>query len=765
MRQFYKLLTGFALILFLASGCSKNEKKDLSIIPKPVSQTLLKGKFSLSPETKIIAESNDLRQSVVFLQNYLFTKFDIKTESVEKAPDKNYIQLFLADTIKNKEGYILKVSNSSVEITGSTGAGVFYGIQTFLQMLPPEAGPQKLINVPAVYIRDFPRFSYRGQHIDVARHFFSVEYIKNMLDVMAMNKLNILHWHLTEDQGWRIEIKKYPKLTEIGAWRDSTIIGSNNSYPRRYDKQRYGGFFTQEEIKEVVQYAKDRYITVIPEIEMPGHSLAALASYPEFSCTGGPFKVATEWGIFEDVYCPGKEGTFEFLESVLDEVIQLFPGEYIHIGGDEVPKTRWENCNDCQRRMRKEVLKDENELQSYFVKRIENYLNDKGKKLIGWDEIIEGGLPERATVMSWRGMSGGITAAKAHHYTIMTPRSPCYFWDYEGKYEEPLAAGGVVNSLSDVYNFDPVPEELNSEEAKYIMGAQGCAWAEYMISPEIAQYMIFPRQVGLAEALWSEKSQKNWDDFLKRMDDHYLRLDYYNMNYRVDYPANYGYVNRYLETQVQVELDNIVRNSEIRYTTDGSEPVKTSKLYEGPVTLNLETPVTLKSRTFMPNGKTSNVHTGVFVKMEWEKSVSPASAEPGLNFKYFKQQVVSADEIKGEPDSTGVIDAVKFPFNSINNFFAIEFNGYIKVPAKAVYDFSLSTSRGKAILYIDDMNVVDNSAGVPQRNQGSGKAALEEGYHNISLKYFAPNSGGQVRVGCKYNDNEVNEIPASWFYH
>ena len=497
MSQFINRFIVFGLIFPFVIGCSV-EEKDISIIPKPVSQKQLSGEFILGQDTKIITESNDFKQSANFLRNYINEKYGIQTEFTEKAPDKNYIRLYLTDTLKSKEGYLLKVRDNVVEVTGATDAGVFYGIQTFLQMLPPMAMQQKQITVQAVDIVDYPQFGWRGQHLDVGRHFFSVDFIKNMLDVMAMHKLNTFHWHLTEDQGWRIEIKKYPKFTQIGAWRDSTLIGSNRQYPAKYKRERYGGYYTQEEIKEIVQYAKERYITVIPEIEMPGHCLAALASYPELSCTGGPFEVATRWGIFKDVYCAGKEQTFEFLENILEEVIQLFPGEYIHIGGDEVPKTRWSNCKDCQRRIRVEGLKDEDELQSYFVQRIENFLNSKGKKLIGWDEIIEGGLPERATVMSWRGMDGGITAAKAHHHTVMTPWSPCYFYLYQGKYLEP-AAGNDYVPLDEVYKFYPIPEELNEKEAEYILGGQGCAWSEYMISAEIAEYMIYPRLSALAE--------------------------------------------------------------------------------------------------------------------------------------------------------------------------------------------------------------------------------------------------------------------------
>ncbi|MBN2864321.1 MAG: family 20 glycosylhydrolase [Bacteroidales bacterium] len=736
--------------------------KGPKIIPKPVNLKQMKGEFILGEGTRIIAETDELKQSGGFLIDFIKDKYGIQTGLSEKIPGKNYILLSLTDTLKNKEAYILKVKANSIEITGATGAGVFYGIQTLMQILPPGAQELKQLEVPVVDVFDYPQFGYRGQHLDVGRHFFPVDFVKNFLDVMAIHKLNTFHWHLTEDQGWRIEIKKYPNLTKVGAWRDSTLIGLSQQYPWKYETKRYGGFYTQEEIKEIVNYAKERYIKIIPEIEMPGHSLAALASYPELSCTGGPFTVATRWGIFEDVYCAGKEKTFEFLQDVLDEVIGLFPGEYIHIGGDEVPKTRWENCPDCQLRIRREGLKDEEELQSYFIQRIEEYLNSKGKKLIGWDEIIEGGLAERATVMSWRGMAGGITAAKAKHNTIMTPWTPCYFYVNQGKYQEPLAANDYT-PLDAVYDFYPVPEELTEEEAEYIMGGQGCAWSEHMVSTDVAEYMVFPRLTALAEVLWTPRSQKNWEDFLVRMDDQYLRLDYYNINYRVDYPSNYGFINRFLEEEVMVELSSIINDCEIRYTTNGSDPDESSNLYTGPIKLNLSSPVTLKSRTIMPNGRKSAVHSGEFVNLKWKEAFPAGSTEDGLRYLYYEGEVISIDEIHGNPDKTGVVDMVKLPNDFGNESFAIEYDGYITVPEQAVYDFVLSSERGKAVLYIDEMNVVDNTADLPLHFQETGKIALKEGTHKFRLKYFASSARGQLRIGCVYNDKGIGEIPASWF--
>ncbi len=765
MKTFVKYLFIIGFMYTLITGCTVKDQK-ISIIPKPVSQKIVKGNFVLKEGTAIVYDSEELKSTAGYLRNFIEEKYGIATSVSGDGSENRSVRLSLSDTIKNSEGYVLKIRKNGVEIAGADGAGVFYGIQSLLQMMPSSAGRLKQISVSSADIEDYPRFKWRGQHLDVARHFFPVEYVKNFIDVMAMHKLNTLHWHLTEDQGWRIEIKKYPKLTEIGAWRDSTIIGYNAQYPPRYKKERYGGFYTQEEIKEVVEYAKERHITVVPEIEMPGHCLSALAAYPELSCTGGPFSVAAKWGIFEDVFCAGKEAVYEFLIDVIDEVIPLFPDEYFHIGGDEVPKDRWEKCKDCQSKIKEEGLKDEHELQSYFVKRIEKYLHSKGKKLIGWDEILEGGLPERAIVMSWRGMDGGIAAARAHHYTIMTPWTPCYFYVYQGKYREPVA-GGNYTLLSDVYEFDPVPKELNEQEAKYILGGQGCAWSEYMPDEDIAEYMIFPRLSALSEVLWSDKSQKNWDDFLIRMDDHYLRLDYFDINYRVDYPADYAFINRFIEDEVEITLSNVINNSEIRYTTDGSEPVESSPLCTGPLKLNLgdNSPVVLKSVTFMPNGRRSAVHEGVFEKLEWQLSLDAANVESGLNFQYFEKEILSVDEVKGDPDKNGIIENVKFPDNAADNFFALVYEGYIKVPEKAVYDFNLSTSSGKGILMIGNMNVVDNTDELPRYYQRTGKIALEKGFHKFNLTYLTTIHRAGLKLGCTYNDKKVEEIPESWFFH
>jgi hexosaminidase len=437
------------------------------------------------------------------------------------------LSIIQSDTILPDGWYNLISSPEGIKITALSRTGLFYGIQSLIQVVDYE---NDVFSVPSFSIaEDYPGFAWRGMHLDVCRHFFSVDFVKRYIDLIAAHKMNRFHWHLTEDQGWRIEIKKYPKLTEIGAWRNGSMIGKYRD--NVVDSIRYGGFYTQDEIREVVAYAADRHITIVPEIEMPGHALAALAAYPEFSCTGGPFEVAKTWGVFDDVYCP-KEETFTFLEGVLDEVCQLFPGEYIHIGGDECPKTRWKTCVSCQKRMKDEGLKDEHELQSYFIQRIEKYLNSKGKKIIGWDEILEGGLAPNAAVMSWRGEKGGIAAAKQSHFVVMSPSSHCYFDHYQGdNLEEPLAIGGFT-PLEKVYSYKPIPDSLDNFERFYILGAQANLWTEYITTEAHAEYMVLPRMSALSEMLWSDENSRDYEDFTKRLRPFLKSLEKRGYHYR-----------------------------------------------------------------------------------------------------------------------------------------------------------------------------------------------------------------------------------------
>jgi hexosaminidase len=515
-------------ILFFLLACTYSAiySQDLSIIPKPVSIVTGKGAFWLSSRTKIKLEGSGLGKVANFLNAYLQKYYGFSLAIVHGGSDNQAIVLNFERMDHAISGaYQMKVGARGVYIAGDNEEGVFYGVQTLIQLLPAQTAAT--LAIPEVRITDYPRFVYRGLHLDVGRHFFSVDFIKQYIDFIALHKMNEFHWHLTEDQGWRIEIKKYPLLTQVGSCRKGTVLGHNTS---QYDSVPYCGYYTQQQVKEVVQYAADRYITVIPEIELPGHSSAALTAYPFLGCTGGPYQVQERWGVFKDIYCAGNDSVFQFLEDVLDEVMALFPSTYIHIGGDESPKDRWKACPKCQKRILDNHLKDEHELQSYFVQRIEKYLNSKGRKIIGWDEILEGGLAANATVMSWRGEQGGIDAANQHHRVIMTPGSYVYFDHAQLKNEDSLTIGGYL-PLQTVYNYEPVPKELVGNAQSYIQGAQANLWTEYVTNEAKAEYMLFPRLSALSEVLWSPKNQRNWEDFSVRMQTQYKRYDLWKVNY------------------------------------------------------------------------------------------------------------------------------------------------------------------------------------------------------------------------------------------
>jgi len=523
--------------LFVLSFVFAKAQNNLNLVPMPAEVKMGKGNFSLSPAAVILVKNGVDDASADFLNHCLQNNFGFSLKKV-KAAAANYIQLTTLQTlVPGKEGaYTLTVNKGNISISGQTASGTFYGMQTLLQLLPvkKEGSAQKKypLSIPQLSITDYPRFSYRGMHLDVGRHYFPVSFVKKYIDYLATYKFNTFHWHLTEDQGWRIEIKKYPNLTKVGACRNRTLIGRYGG--NNYDSTTYCGYYTQEEVKDIVQYATDRYITVIPEIEMPGHSTAALASYPYLGCTKGPYKVMDTWGVLDDVYCAGNDSTFTFLQNVLDEVMQLFPSKYIHIGGDECPKERWKKCPLCQLRIKNENLKDEHGLQSYFISRIEKYINSRGRNIIGWDEILEGGLAPNATVMSWRGEEGGIEAARQNHDVIMTPGNPVYFDHSQTKNEDSLTIGGY-NPLEAVYNYEPIPAVLNAEQAKHVLGAQANVWTEYMSYPGKVEYMIFPRIMALSEVLWSPAAKRNWNDFERRLPVLFERLDAAKINYSKAY--------------------------------------------------------------------------------------------------------------------------------------------------------------------------------------------------------------------------------------
>ena len=590
---------------FTVHGIAQNPPKKLSIVPRPAHVQFKSGSFTLLKSTVIVADqaNEQVKALAASLAERLraATGYPLKVRDLKGAPKSDAIVLTLAaDSVLSREGYQIDVTTARVRLKANEWPGLLYAAESFLQLLPAEAyssTPAARVSwrVPCVTVKDTPRFGWRGMHLDVVRHFFPKEFIYTYIDMLAMHKLNVFHWHLVDDQGWRLEIKKYPRLTDVGAWR----VDREDQPWRAREAQRegesatYGGFYTQEEARAIVAYAASKNITVVPEIEMPAHVTCALAAYPQFSCTGGPFTVPPGgvWPI-TDIYCAGNDSTFIFLEEVLAEVMDLFPSTFIHIGGDEATKTEWEQCDKCQDRIEAERLEDEAELQSYFVKRIEKYLVSKGRRLIGWDEILEGGLAPEATVMSWRGVAGGIDAARSGHDAVMTPTSYCYFDYYQGRQDlEPLAIGGFV-PLSMVYSYEPVPDSLTPEEAKHILGAQANLWTEFIPTPEHAQYMTLPRMAAIAEVTWSPKEGKEWTDFARRIEPQLRRYASRGYNFAPSALAvNYELRPDSSQKTVTVTLSNEMSSPDLRYTLDGTDPGPASKRFEKPIRLAKSTTI------------------------------------------------------------------------------------------------------------------------------------------------------------------------------
>lgn len=508
-----KILLSLILSLFVATGFATDASYD--VIPLPQSIVMVNGKsFILNSNTTIFCSSKDdlMQKNAYFLSCYIADLTGLKLKVSDIKPKKgNYIELLLNNkNIKGEEAYTININNKNIKISGFTSAGVFYGVQTLRKSLPICNAINNPIALPAAEIKDAPRFKYRGMMLDCSRHFFSIDFIKKFIDLIALHNMNTFHWHLNDDQGWRIEIKKYPKLVEIGSVRTGTVMGRNSDVD---DSIKYGGYYTQEQCREIVEYARQRHITVIPEIDMPGHMKAALASYPNLGCTGGPYKVGHNWGVYYDVLCIGNEDTFKFVEGVLDEVIDIFPSRYIHIGGDETPTKRWSECSKCEKIMQKEGLPI-NKLQAYFTNRIEKYLNSKGRSIIGWDEILDGDINKSATIMSWRGIEPGEKGAKMGHDVIMSPTSHCYF-DYaqtKEQYSEPLTQVHALD-VEQVYSLDPAPKTMSEESKKHILGVQANLWTEYISNPNLATYMLLPRMAALSEVQWTSPAQKDFKQF------------------------------------------------------------------------------------------------------------------------------------------------------------------------------------------------------------------------------------------------------------
>ncbi len=728
------LLSTVVLIARMNPGADKRGAA-ISIIPKPL--VLEKGSetFTLTKSTNIAikGDSGGLQQVAEQLAGRLRAATGYPITIVPYGSiqtTENSIVLALADDNKlGPEGYRLKAGKHSVLIEGLRPAGVFYGVQTFYQLLPVEVESNKVVtgiewSVPCVRIEDAPRFPWRGMHLDVGRHFFSKDSVKRYLDLMASYKMNTFHWHLTEDQGWRIEIKKYPRLTTVGAWRRETMG----------DCTPHGGFYTQDDVREIVNYARDRFITVVPEIEMPGHSLAALAAYPELSCSGGPFKVGTEWGVINDVYCAGNEKTFQFLEDVIDEVAGLFPGPFFHIGGDECPKLRWSNCKRCQERMVSNGLKNEQELQSYFVKRIEKMLAARGKRLVGWDEILEGGIAPNATVMSWRGIAGGIEAAKSGHDVVMTPTAYCYFDYYQALAGEPKAIGAFL-PIDTVYSYEPIPPDLSPDQAKHVLGAQGNVWSEWMPNYREVEYMASARMMALSEVVWSDKAGRNLADFLKRMTPHYKRLSIRDVNVRIPAPLGIG-GHRIIFQDTVATMNSPVPDAQIYYTLDGRTPSTSSQIYSKPIPIKGDQ--TLTAILVLPGGATSHAVTASFFAVDPHVN--------GVRYNYFEGVWDLLPELSIlKPTKSGqVFDISLEEVPRRWGAFALQFRCYVDIPNDGDYTLWLA-SDDRTRLYLDERELIhfDGTHGMAD---AMGKVNLVRGKHKLEVCYYRQGGAQDLSV-------------------
>ncbi|MEN8188012.1 MAG: family 20 glycosylhydrolase [Bacteroidota bacterium] len=632
MRLIYKSIA--LIFVFILNSCEKDKtftEGDIQIIPKPVELKLDKGVFQFSEDTQFVVANTSQKEIAKTLVNKFKKAAGWDLKVLDTKPQKNYIQ-FIIDESLTTEGYNLTVNKEIISIKASENAGFIYGLESIRQLLPVTIESKEIVSntdwvIPNLTIQDQPRFKWRGLMLDLSRHFFNKEYIKEVIDGLVMHKMNVLHLHLVDDQGWRIEIKKYPKLTEVGAWR---VDQEDKHWKEREsvtpeEKGTYGGFLTQADLKELVAYAQLKNIEIIPEIEMPAHVSSAVASYPELSCFEKPIGVPSG-GVWPntDIYCAGKDSTFEFLENVLLEVMDIFPSKYIHIGGDEATKTNWKICPHCKKRMKVEGLNDVEELQSYFVKRIEKFINSNGKKLVGWDEILEGGLAPDATVMSWRGVKGGLEAAEQGHDVVMTPGTHCYFDHYQGpQNEEPLAFGGFL-PLSKVYQFDPVVDGMSEEEASHVLGGQANLWSEFITTNEHSQYMIYPRLSALSETVWSPKELRDWKNFSSRITSMFKRYEYLGINYaKSAYLVTTDEKTDLKNRSVNLTFKNEFPNSDIRYNLNGSSLTENAKMFTEPIQLTETT--TVKASLFQndkPIGKefekTIKFHKGVGKKVTYK---------------------------------------------------------------------------------------------------------------------------------------------------
>ena len=729
----------------------------INVIPAPQSLVQHDGYFKLGNGTSFGAASPEAKTIAEFFAAKMRTATGYNIQVGEKG--NITLNLDAAADVPNEEGYTLEVTNQGATVTAKTAQGLFYGMQTFMQLLPAEIeSAQKVSGIawqaPLVSVKDAPRFGYRGIMLDPCRHFMPIENVKKFIDVLSLFKINRLHWHLTDDQGWRIEIKKYPKLQEIATKR---IEGEGTEH---------GGYYTQEEIKEVVAYAAEHFITVVPELELPGHEMAAIAAYPELSCKGEPGTPRIIWGVEDIVMCPGKEDMFNFLEDVIDEMVPLFPSEYFHIGGDECPKISWKDCPKCQARIKAEGLTAdknhtaEEKLQSYVIQRMEKYLETKDKKIIGWDEILEGGLAPSATVMSWRGEEGGIAAALMDHNVIMTPGGNGMYLDaYQGDSKiEPVTIGGYT-PLEKTYSYNPVPDTLAlMGKGNYVLGVQGNTWAEYMYTEEIREYMIFPRIIAVAEIGWTNLDRKDYKDFERRIENAYVRLDEHNMGYHIPLPEQPNGSCDFVAFTDKASLEfKTSRPVKMVYTLDGSEPTPASTAYTAPIEITETT--TLKIASVLPSGKMSRVRTIQVEKQALAPAKEVEKTTPGLTMQVFDGMYLNVKDLeaaKVQPKETKTIKST-FELRSqvktsesmrgVKQYAAIA-TGYVNIPEDGVYYISSDLEE----VWIDGKLLVNNGGEVKRFSRHDSSVALAKGLHEIKAVFLGHIIGGWP---SNWNDGSI----------
>ncbi len=753
-----------ALLLTCAPGAMAAQalatRPDLPLIPWPRSVERDAGSFRITRTTQIVAADPRLAPLAASAADLVEAELGWRPAVARRASGAAIVLALAPDTAGGPESYRLTVRPGGIGIRAPREQGLFYGLQTLRQLLGAGA------TVPAVRIADAPRFRYRGMHLDVARHFFPVDFVKRYIDLLSRYKINTFHWHLTDDQGWRLEIRRYPRLTSIGAWRKESILEKHFD-PYRGDGTPHGGFYTQDEVRDVVRHAAARHVTIVPEIEMPGHAQAAIAAHPSLACTKGPFEVSTVWGVDEDIFCPS-EATFQFLQNVLTEVMELFPGRYIHIGGDEAPKRRWKESPVAQAIMRRERLRTEEQLQSWFVRRIERFLSARGRRLIGWDEILEGGLAPQATVMSWRGMDGGIAAARQGHDVIMTPGSHLYFDHAQGDPElEPLSIGGNT-TLERVYGFEPVPPALTRAQARHILGAQANMWTEYLTTPAQVEFMMFPRLLALAEVVWSPKSSRDWEHFTSRLPAALGALDRLDVNYRVPHPEGLESDRLTLGDTAVVELTTLLPGaSEIRYTLDGTMPDSASPRYAAPLRIPVARgAVRVTARVFTPDGRASPPRSASVARTSLRpaEAVDTARLKPGLEVAYHEASLSSARSLeRGRAKSVGVADSVGLQGRERAEGFGLRFTGFVRVPADGVYAFTLDSDDG-SVLRIGNEEVVDND-GMHSEKAVTGMVALAAGLHPITIEYVQGGGGSSLRAFVEREGGARERLAGSLLAH